>query len=241
MIELQKLGFSYPDAVGFTDVDLRVETGQAWALIGPNGSGKSSLLKALNGLCRPNAGNYRLDGELVDEAFLKNEAKLKALHKKIGYLFQNSEAQLFCPSVLEEVSFGPRQMGMAEAEADARARDCLKLLGIEPLAERVPYHLSGGEKRKVALAAVLSLNPAILTLDEPMNGIDPRSKRELRELLSTLNAAGKTIICATHDFEYVEGLFSHAAVFSAEHRLTRVGPYAEILADRDFLRANNIV
>jgi cobalt/nickel transport system ATP-binding protein len=241
MIELQGLSYSYPDAVGFLNVDLCVQAGQAWALIGPNGSGKSSLLKAINGLCRATSGVYRLDGELIDGAFLKDEAKIKSLHKKVGYLFQNSETQLFCPSVLEEVSFGPRQMGMAEAEAEGRARDCLKLLGIEALAERVPYHLSGGEKRKVALAAVLSLNPEILTLDEPMNGIDPRSKRELRELLSSLRAAGKTLICATHDFEYVEGLFDHAAVFSADHRLVRSGPYAEILKDRDFLVANNII
>jgi len=143
--------------------------------------------------------------------------------------------------VYEEVAFGPGQMELAESEIERRVDDALRLLGIESLRQRVPYHLSGGEKRKVALASVLVLNPDVLALDEPMNGFDPRTKHFLRGFLVSMRSAGKTIVCATHDFEYVEGVFDCAAVFSVAHGIVRTGAYDEIVGDREFLRRENIV
>lgn len=241
MIELSGISFFWPDAPALADLDLTIRDGESVALIGPNGAGKSTLLRLLNGLVIPAAGSYAFDGEEVTAARLREARFSRSFHQRIGLLFQNSEAQLFCTSVRDEVAFGPRQMGLAEEEIGRRVADCLSLLGIDALADRVPYHLSGGEKRKVALAAVLSLNPEVLTLDEPMNGLDPRTKRFLRDFLGALNRAGKTIVCATHDFEYVDGLFRRAVVFSADHRIVRDGPYGEVLADRDFLRESNII
>jgi cobalt/nickel transport system ATP-binding protein len=189
----------------------------------------------------PDAGSYSFDGAVISRARLKDQLVSKSFHQRMGFMFQNSDAQLFCASVRDEVAFGPRQMGLAEAEIERRVDDCLGLLGIAALASRVPYHLSCGEKRKVALASALALNPDVLVLDEPMNGLDPRTKRFLRDFLILMRSAGKTIVCATHDFEYVEGVFDRAAVFSTSHEISRTGSYQEIIDDRGFLEANNIL
>lgn len=241
MIRLCDVSFSYADAPALVHVDLAIERGEALALVGPNGSGKSTLLKLLNALVFPQAGTYLFDGEEISHARLKDQRLNKTFHQRVGFLFQNSDAQLFCTTVYDEIAFGPRQMGLAESEIERRVNDCLGLLDIETLAPRIPYHLSGGEKRKVALASVLVLNPDILVLDEPMNGLDPRTKHFLRDFLISIRASGKTIVCATHDFEYVDGVFDHAAVFSMRHEIVRTGAYVEIIGDRDFLKANNIV
>jgi cobalt/nickel transport system ATP-binding protein len=211
------------------------------AFIGPNGSGKSTLLKLINGIVLPDSGSYLFSGEPVTRARLADGSFSRSLHRRIGLLFQNVDAQLFCPAVFDEVAFGPRQLGLDEAGVDGRVRDCLQLLGIEHLARRAPYHLSEGEKRSVALASVLALNPDVLALDEPMNGLDPRSKRFLREVIASLNAAGKTILCSTHDFAYVEDLFTRAVVISRDHAVARDDSYAAVLADRAFLADQDIV
>jgi cobalt/nickel transport system ATP-binding protein len=241
MIRLEGVRFSYPDAPALDGIDLEIGTGEALALIGPNGCGKSSLLRLLNGLVFADSGTYRFDGEGIDRARMKDGIFAKRFHQRIGFLFQNPDSQLFCASVREEIAFGPRQMGLANRDVDARVGDLLSLIGIEALADRVPYHLSGGEKRKVALASVLALNPELLALDEPMNALDPRSKAFLREFLLSMRAAGKTIVCATHDFEYVDGVFDRAVAIGVDHRIARDGPYAEIIRDRDFLREMNII
>jgi cobalt/nickel transport system ATP-binding protein len=189
----------------------------------------------------PETGSYVFDGEQVTRARLRDQGFAKRFHQRIGLLFQNPDNQLFCPSVREEIAFGPRQMGLPEDEIAARVADCGDLLGIGHLADKAPWNLSEGEKRKVAFASVLSLNPEVLALDEPMNGLDPRTKRFLRDLLLSLREAGKTILCATHDFGYVDGVFEKAVVFSEDHRIVREGAYDEVASDRDFLNANNLL
>jgi cobalt/nickel transport system ATP-binding protein len=241
VIELAGVRSAYAEVPALEGITLRIEAGESVALLGPNGSGKSTLLKLLNALVFPSAGSYRLDGAEVPRASMADEAAAKALHRKVGFLFQDSDSMLFCPTVLDEIAFGPRQTGLAEGEAEARARDLMGLLGIEALASRSPYLLSGGEKRKVALAAVLSLNPEVVCLDEPTASLDPKSKRLFREILKSLNAAGKTLICATHDFDYVDGLFARAAVLSEGHAVARDGPYREVASDRRFLEEANII
>jgi len=133
------------------------------------------------------------------------------------------------------------QMDLTEVEINKRVSDCLNLLNIDKLKEEHPYNLSGGEKKRVAIASVLALNPEVIILDEPMNGIDPKGKKFLRDLLIALNKSGKTIICATHDFEYVEGIFNRAIVFSEEHKIIRDDKYESAIKDEDFLRKYNII
>jgi cobalt/nickel transport system ATP-binding protein len=241
MIKLSGVSFSYGEGDVLAQVDIAIPRGEAVAIIGPNGCGKSTLLKLLNGIVLPRVGRYLFDGEEISTASLKDAPFAKRFHQRIGFLFQNSDAQLFCPVVHDEIAFGPRQMGLSEEEVDRRVEDCLQLLGIGKLRSRVPYHLSEGEKRKVALASVLALNPEVLVLDEPMNGLDPRMKHFLREIILSLNESGKTVLCSTHDFKYIEGVFRTALVLGEDHRVARTGPYHEVFHDKAFLRAQNIL
>lgn len=240
MIELKNVYYSYKEAAALNNINLIIKKGETLALIGPNGSGKSTLLKLINGIVFAEAGKYSFESKEISEKALSDNKYSKLFHKKIGFVFQNSESMLFCSNVYDEIAFGPRQMGFDETETDKRVRDCLKLLNIEDLELRTPYNLSGGEKRRVAIASVLSLNPEVLVLDEPMNGLDPKTKRFLRELMLKLNSSGKTIICSTHDFEYVKGVFKRALVFSKDHTIIRDDEYDEVIADDEFLEANNI-
>lgn len=240
MIEIKDVFYSYQENLALNNVNISIHKGETVAFIGPNGSGKSTLLKLINGLIFPSKGSYLFDGIDINEKYITSSTNSKLFHKRIGFVFQNSEVQLFCDDVYEEVAFGPVQMGLSEAEVKQRVYDCLNLLNISSLKDRQPYHLSGGEKRKVAIASVLALNPEVLVLDEPMNGLDPKTKSFIRELIITLNTAGKTILCSTHDFEYVEGIFKRAIVFSQDHKIIRDGSYAEIINDDKFLKENNI-
>ena len=241
MIELRGVGFAYPETTVLDGIGLVVTEGESIALIGCNGSGKSTLLKLICGLVHASAGDYFFDGSPVTKARLADASFAKDFHRRVGFLFQNSDAQLFCGSVYDEIAFGPRQMGLGEEMIAGRVDDLIRLFDLQRLSSRVPYHLSGGEKRKVALASVLALNPDAICLDEPMGGLDPRTKKTLRDLIQSLNASGKTILCATHDFEYVQGTFERAVVLSKEGRVVRDGPYAEVMADRDFLETQNII
>lgn len=242
MIDIKNVFYSYDNKIpALKNINFHVDEGEAIALIGVNGSGKSTLMKLLNGLITPEDGSYLFEGEEINDKRLKNEQFSKAFHKKIGFVFQNSEVQLFCSNVYDEIAFGPRQMGMDEEEVKKRVDDTLKLLKIDELSNRQPYHLSGGEKKKVSIASVVVLNPDVYIFDEPMNGLDPKTKRFLKEFMKSINDAGKTILCSTHDFEYVKGIFKRAVVFSSEHTIIRDGTYDEIMNDSRFLYDNNII
>ncbi|UUV17679.1 energy-coupling factor ABC transporter ATP-binding protein [Fusobacteria bacterium ZRK30] len=240
-IKLKNINFKYRNRKVLQDINLDIKKGESVALIGPNGSGKSTFLKLLNGLVIPNSGEYLFDNEIIDETNLKNNKFSKKFHKKIGFVFQNSETQLFCSSVYEEVAFGPEQMGFKESEIKERVEDCLNLMGVYKLKDEVPYNISGGEKKRVAIASMLAMNPDVITLDEPLNAIDPKCKKFLKKTLIELNQSGKTIICATHDFEYTEGLFDRVIVFSEDHKIIRDEKYDDLIMDRDFLRLHNII
>ncbi len=242
MIDINNVSYSYENKVSaLKNINLHIEEGEAVALIGVNGSGKSTLMKLINGLITPDSGSYLFAGEEINDKKLQNEQFSKSFHKKIGFVFQNSDVQLFCSNVYDEIAFGPRQMGMDEEEVKKRVEDTLKLLNIEELRNRQPYHLSGGEKKKVSIASVVVLNPDVYIFDEPMNGLDPKTKRFLKEFMININRAGKTILCSTHDFEYVKGVFKRAVVFSNEHTIIRDGVYDEIMNDSNFLYNNNII
>jgi len=241
MIELDNISFTYKNKIALDNVNIHIKEGESIAIIGPNGSGKSTLLKLLNTIVFPSKGKYIFDKVEIDENALKDNKYLKLFHKRLGFVFQNSDTQLFCSTVFEEIAFGLMQMDLPESEINKRTQDCLNLLNIDKLKDEHPYNLSGGEKKRVAIASVLAMNPEVITLDEPMNGIDPKGKRFLRDLLIALNKSGKTIICATHDFEYIEGLFNRAIVFSEDHKIIRDDKYEDIINDKEFLRKYNII
>ncbi|MBU3202466.1 energy-coupling factor ABC transporter ATP-binding protein [Clostridium estertheticum] len=241
MIKLENISFTYKNKTALDNVNVHIKEGESIAIIGPNGSGKSTVLKLLNGIIFSSQGKYMFDNNEINEHTLKDTKVLKLFHKKLGFVFQNSDAQLFCSTVFEELAFGLMQMELPEGEVNKRVRDCLNLLNIDKLKDEHPYNLSGGEKKRVAIASVLAMNPDVITLDEPMNGIDPKGKRFLKELLIDLNKCGKTIICATHDFEYIEGVFDRAIVFSEDHKIIRDDKYEKIINDLDFLRKYNII
>ena len=201
LIELEAISFRYQpeEPPVLLDFSMTAAAGECLSIEGDNGAGKTTLFRILNGLSFPQSGFYRFDGDEIDRAYLKKQAAAKRFHQRIGYLFQNPDVMLFNASVWEEIAFGPRQLGLQKAEIEARVRDCLALFDLESLADKAPYHLSGGQKKQVALAAVLSLNPELLILDEPMAGLDRRTRSRLLTLLEELRQAGKTMLIATHD------------------------------------------
>lgn len=241
MVEIIDVFYSYSNVNALNNINLKIEKGEAVALMGPNGSGKSTLLKLINGIISPDRGIYKFNGEEITHKKLQNDKFVKFFHQKIGFVFQNSDTQLFCSNVYDEVAFGPRQMGMNEAEVDRRVIDCLSLLKILELKDRTPYHLSGGEKRKVAIACVLSLNPEVLVLDEPLNGLDPKTQRWLVEFLIKLNKAGKTLITSTHNLELVQEISDRAVLFDETHKIVADMSTDKLLEDIELLKRVNLV
>ncbi|SFT32758.1 cobalt/nickel transport system ATP-binding protein [Lachnospiraceae bacterium XBD2001] len=208
LLELQGISFTYPDEEEpvFTGLSLEVPVGQSLILRGDNGSGKTTLFRILNGLSFPTAGKYIFQGTEITEKYLRDNGQAKKFHQRIGYLFQNPDIMLFNGKVYDEIAFGPRQMGLSEEEVAKRVEDCMELFHITHLADKAPYHLSGGQKKRVALASVIALNPQLLILDEPFAGLDGKSKEDLMTFLQQWKAAGKTQIIATHDEELTKRL-----------------------------------
>jgi cobalt/nickel transport system ATP-binding protein len=241
MIEIKGVYYSYSDVIALNNINLEIKPGEAIALMGANGCGKSTLLKLINGIISPDRGYYRFNGEDITHKKLQDSKFSKLFHRKIGFVFQNSDTQLFCSSVYDEIAFGPRQMGMDEAEVNSRVNDCLELLGIQDLKNRIPYHLSGGEKRKVAIACVMSLNPEVLVLDEPVNGLDPKTQRWLVDFLNKLNKTGKTLITSTHNLELVHEISNRSILFDEAHTIVADLPTEELLENIGLLKKVNLV
>lgn len=241
MIELIDVSYSYEGINALSHIDLKIKKGESVSLIGPNGSGKSTLLKLINGIIQPDRGNYRFNGEQISAKRLQDAKFAKAFHQKIGFVFQNSDNQLFCADVFDEIAFGPRQMGLDEEAVAQRVNDCLDLLKLQGFEHRQPYHLSGGEKRKVAIACVLALNPEVLVLDEPMNGLDPRTERWLVQFLTELNRSGKTLITSTHNLELVQEISKRAVLFDETHSIAADLHTSQLLDDIDLLKRVNLV
>ncbi len=240
--ELDDIGYQYPGgSIALESVSLRIEQGERVALLGANGCGKSTLIKLLDGLIPPTHGRISAFGKPLAEETLRDEAYALAFHRRVGFIFQNSDAQLFSATGREEIAFGPLQMGLTSAEIARRTADVAALLGIEALLDRPPFQLSGGEKKKLAIASTLVLNPDVLLLDEPTNGLDPRSQSELIDLLARLGQAGKTLVIATHDLLAVPLVAERAVVFSEAHTLISDGPCSTILADTALLLRANLI
>src|SRR3954463_2587782 len=242
LLAVQQASYSYLERFpGLVDVSVSVHRGEKVALLGANGCGKSTLLKLLDGLLFADAGTYRAFGMDITEDALEDEQLNAGFRGRVGFIFQNSDAQVFSHTVRDELAFGPLNMGLGADAVEARIEDTLALLEIRDLADRAPYQLSGGQKKRVAIASVLVMNPEVLLFDEPTAGLDPRTQQWLIELIVELNAAGKTIVVATHDLDTLDRLADRCVVFSEDHRVAAVGTTARILGDEELLVVVNLV
>ena len=241
VFEVRQVSFEYEGKQTALDrVDLSVYAGESLVILGANGSGKSTLLKLLDGLYFPTSGEiYAFEDPLTEEALRDDDFNF-AFRRRVGLVFQDTDVQLFSASVLDEVAFAPLQMGLPRDEANRRVDSALEALRIEKLRERAPHRLSGGEKRRVALASVLSLNPDVWLLDEPTTGLDPRSQSWLVEFILNQRDAGKTVITATHDLTLAEEIATRICVFSEDHQVVAVGDTQEILDDHELLHRCNL-
>ncbi len=241
-ISLRGVCFGYlPQFPLLEGINLDIYPGESLVILGANGCGKSTILKLISGLIYPTAGNIQAFAGELNEDTLQDVQFASGFRRRVGFIFQNSDAQLFSATVWDEVAFGPLQLGLPAQQVKQRVQETLGLLGIESLADRPPYKLSGGEKKKVAIACVLAVNPEVLILDEPTNGLDPRTQYWLVELLLSLRRVGKTLITATHDLDIVETIADRVIVFSEDHRLAADGPPEQLLRNRKLLLDVNLI
>ena len=242
LFAVDNVSFAYPGhGPSLSEVSFTVAPGERVALVGANGSGKTTLLHLLDGLYFPHEGAITAwDTPLTEEA-LERAPFGPEFRRQVGLLFQNSDAMLFCATVEEELAFAPLQLRWPRAEIAERSAGVLELLEIAHLRERAPQSLSGGEKKRVALAALLVTSPAVLLLDEPTAGLDPRSQSTLLEILEQLAEAGMTLVTATHDLTLLPHLADRALVLGEDHRLAAEGPAADILHDDELLLNVNLI
>jgi len=245
IFELHNVSYTYLQQFeALKDVNLTIHTGELVAIMGANGSGKSTLLAILNALSYPISGEFYAFGTLVREEIfdtLEDNEFNRFFRKKVGYLFQNPDVQLFSSTVFDEIAFGPLQLDMPQEEVKQRIEDVLKMLGIEGLRDRAPHTLSGGEKKKVCIASILATNPDVLLLDEPTGGLDPRSQAWLVDLIQALAKAGKTIITATHDLSIVEKISTRAIVVGEDHTIKADRDCTAVMNDRELLMSANLI
>jgi cobalt/nickel transport system ATP-binding protein len=228
---IRDLFFTYPDGhEALRGVTLEVEAGECLGLVGPNGAGKSTLLLHLNGLILPGNGEVRVLGEPV------TKQNLSWVRKKVGLVFQNPDDQLFCPTLFEDVAFGPLNSRIPAGEISGRVAAALEKVGLAGFEERSPHHMSVGEKRKGSLATILSMDPEIIVLDEPSSNLDPRSRRELIRLL---RAFPQTRIVATHDLEMVLQLCDRVALMG-QGRVVEIGKPEDVLTNETLLKSQDL-
>ncbi len=236
-LELAGISFSYLPGTPLArevlrGIDLTVQPGELVCLLGPSGSGKSTLAQIMNGLLAPSSGEVRLDGNTVGSEW----PELRELRRRVGLVFQNPERQLFAESVEADIAFGPRQHGLTKEEALRRAEEAAEGLGLDfrELRARSPFSLSFGQRRRVAIAGVLALDPAYLILDEPAAGLDPSGKRLMLDLVAALRRQGRGLVMITHNLEDAM-LLADRVLILADGRAVGTGLAAEVLGDADLL------
>ena len=222
-------------------IDLTISAGEHVAIVGANGSGKSTLLKMLDGLVFPTSGSLKALGRELTESALEDLEFRREFRSRVGFVFQDADVQLFCSNAYDELAFGPLQLGLTDAEVSARVAETAEALRITELLDRAPYTLSGGEKKRVAIGAVLAMHPDVLLLDEPTNALDPRSQVWLLEVLSEWKAAGKTVVLTTHDLGSAAEFADRMVVLSEQHRVAADGTPDAVLAQHDLLLEVNLI
>lgn len=232
IIEAKNITYLYPDGTkALDDIDFEVEKGQMVSLLGKNGAGKSTLFLHFNGIFEPEFGEIVIDGEK-----LKYDKKsLLKIRQKVGIVFQNPDDQLFAPTVEEDIAFGPLNIGLSQEKAKERVTESLKKVDMKGFEKKPPHHLSGGEKKRVAIAGILAMGPEIMVLDEPTSGLDPKGTSKILKLLYELNNNGMTIIIATHDVDLVP-LYSNKVNIIKDGKIIKKGSPHEVFDDVDTIR-----
>ena len=242
LFECRDIHYSYQGKFpALCGIDMTITEGERIALVGANGSGKSTFLCLLDALLFPDRGAITFMGRELTEATFRDDEFSLGFRRKVGLVFQNPDIQLFCPTVREDIVFGPLQLGIDEKTAKDRLEYFADTLKITNLLDRSPHQLSVGEKRKVAFATILAINPDVLLLDEPTAGLDPRTATQLIEMLIQFSRAGKTVITATHDLHIIEDISDKVYVFGQDRTLADDGSPAKILGNTALLQANNLI
>lgn len=232
MLEIKNLNYSYPDGKeALKDINIKIDNNETIAIVGANGAGKSTLIKIIVGIFLTTQGDIIVDGEKV------TKKTLSSIRKKVGVVFQNPDDQLFMNKVYDDIAFGPRNYNFTEEEVREKVERVMKNLDIEKLSERSPNNLSGGEKRKVAIATVLSIEPSIILFDEPTSFLDPKGKRMLIETLKNINT---TKIIATHDLDMVKDICERVIVLK-EGKIMADGNPKEVFSDIDFMEKCELI
>jgi cobalt/nickel transport system ATP-binding protein len=231
VLDVRGLAYAYPDGhQALFGVDLHVHRGERVALLGPNGAGKTTLVLHLNGILEAGAGSVAVSGLPVEKKHLQE------VRRRVGIVFQDPDDQLFMASVRQDVAFGPANLGLRGAELDRRVMDALDRVGMADFADRPPHHLSYGQRRRVAVATVLAMEPEILVLDEPSSNLDPASRRELADILRSLDV---TVLMVTHDLPYALELCPRSVVLSGG-TVVADGPTYDVLTDEQLMRAHRL-
>jgi cobalt/nickel transport system ATP-binding protein len=242
LLSLNNVSYSYVrTAPVVRDMTVEFHQGERAVIIGANGTGKSTLLSLLNGLVFAQQGEVRAFGRVLSEHALEEREFGRDFRKKVAFVFQNPDVQLFSSTVWEDVAFGPLQLGLPKTQVKEVVDGLLESLRIQDLRDRAPHTLSDGQKKKVAIASSLATDPDVLLMDEPTNGLDPRTQVWLIELLQGLHQKGKTIITATHDLAIAADIAERAIVFSEEHSLAGDGPIEDIIRNDDLLLSVNLI
>ena len=239
--EAKHIGFRYEKSQVLSDVSFRIQKGERVAILGANGSGKSTLLKIFDALLYPSHGELYFEDSLLNEKYFENEEREFAFRRKVGFVFQDPDVQLFNQTVWDEVLFGPLHLGLPESEVVDRANWAMDTLAISRLRDRSPFTLSGGEKKRVALASILSIKPSVWLFDEPFAGLDPRSQSNLLDFMINTHNRGETIIVSTHDIMLLNELADRVLVISEDHELVADTTPEKLLKQKDFMIQHNLM
>src|SRR5271165_6961529 len=240
LYNLQDVSFAYERIPALRGLSLQIAEGESVALLGANGSGKSTLLRILDALYFPSKGSASFCGQRLTPDLLNHDGFALLFRRRVALVFQNPDVQLFNPTVFDEVAFGPLQLQWPKEQVLSKVAETLELMGIAHLRDRPPYRLSGGEKKRVALASVIVLDPEVLLLDEPTSTLDPRSQSQIIDLIQEWKGSSKTVITATHQLEIVEDIAERIVVLE-QGSVTATGSPQEILSNGELLLRANLV
>ncbi|MDP3066701.1 MAG: ATP-binding cassette domain-containing protein [Methanobacteriaceae archaeon] len=236
VIETREITYQYPDGtLALKNVNFRASKGMMVALLGPNGAGKSTLFLHFNGILRPTSGEVRVE----DRPLGYKKEDLMKVRQKVGIVFQNPDDQLFAPTVMEDVAFGPLNMGLDLEEVEKRVKDALGKVGMAGYEKKPPHHLSGGQKKRVAIAGILAMQPEIMVLDEPTSGLDPKGASQILRILYQLNQEGMSIVISTHDVDLVP-LYASQVYIINEGSIIKEGTPHEVFSDVKTIRSANL-